>query len=309
MGDSDHRAQLLGGGAQTTPLIAAPRVWLVGAGPGDPDLLTVQALKLLARARVVIHDALVSDEILALAPQALRVPVGKRAGRVSTRQARINELLIEHARALDPRADDLVVRLKGGDPLIFARAQEEIDALRTAGIAFGVAPGITAAQAGHAAIGAPMTQRGQRRALVLSTPQVEAGGGSDLAWARPLLASGGGALYMAATAAARVQATLLVMGMAADLPAAWVVDASRPTQRITATTVGRLTQDAPAGGAPALLLIGCYTNAPAGRVAATPAAHSAESPGRARRRAAPSPASASADRARVDGSGTSFAGI
>jgi len=309
VGDSDHRARPLGGGAQTTPLAAAARVWLVGAGPGDPDLLTVQALKLLARARVVIHDALVSDEILALAPQALRVPVGKRAGRVSMRQARINALLIEHARALDPRADDLVVRLKGGDPLIFARAQEEIDALRAAGIAFGVAPGITAAQAGHAAIGAPMTQRGQRRALVLSTPQVEAGGGSDLSWARPLLASGGGVLYMAATAAARVQATLLVLGMATDLPAAWVVDASRPTQRITATTVGRLAQDAPAGGAPALLLIGCYTNAPAGRVAATPAAFSAETPGRARRRAAPSPASASADRARVDGSGTSFAGI
>ncbi|HPU50073.1 MAG TPA: uroporphyrinogen-III C-methyltransferase [Burkholderiaceae bacterium] len=235
----------------------APRVWLVGAGPGNPDLLTVQALKLLARARVVIHDALVSDDILALAPQALRVPVGKRAGRVSTRQARINELLVVHALALDPESDDLVVRLKGGDPLIFARAQEEIDALRAAGIAFGVAPGITAAQAGHAAIGAPMTRRGQRRALVLSTPQVEAGGGGDLSWARPLLASGGGALYMAATAAARVQATLLVMGMPADLPVTWVIDASLPTQRLVSSTLGRLARDAPVAGPPALLLIGC----------------------------------------------------
>lgn len=260
----------------TSPRAAAPRVWLVGAGPGDPDLLTVQALKLLARARVVIHDALVSDQILALAPQATRLPVGKRAGRLSTRQARINELLIEHARALDPGSDDLVVRLKGGDPLIFARAQEEIDALRAAGIAFGVAPGITAAQAGHAAIGAPMTQRGQRRALVLSTPQVEAGAASDLSWARPLLASGGGALYMAATAAARVQATLLVMGMAPDLPATWVVDASRPTQRIVPTTVGRLARDAPAGGAPALLLIGCEAKVTPNTALARQAAVSAQ---------------------------------
>lgn len=235
----------------------APRVWLVGAGPGDPDLLTVQALKLLARARVLIHDALVSEEILALAPQALRVPVGKRAGRVSTRQARINELLIEHARALDPRDDDLVVRLKGGDPLIFGRAQEEIDALNDAGIAFGVASGITAAQAAYALIGAPMTRRGQRRALVLSTPQVQAGDTSDIAWARPLLAAGGGALYMAATSAARVRSTLLVMGMPADLPAAWVIDASRASARIVPTTVGRLERDAPASGGPALLVIGC----------------------------------------------------
>jgi len=239
-----------------------PRVWLVGAGPGDPDLLTVQALKLLARARVVIHDALVSDEILALAPKALRVPVGKRAGRVSARQTHINALLIEHALALDPDADDLVVRLKGGDPLIFARAQEEIDALRAAGIPFGVAPGITAAQAAHAAIGAPMTRRGQRRALVLSTPQVEAGGSNDLSWARPLLASGGGVLYMAATAAARVQATLLVLGMAGDVPAVWVIDASRPTQRLVPTMVCRLAQDAPTGGGPALLLIGSPAIAP-----------------------------------------------
>ena len=272
-----------------------PRVWLVGAGPGDPDLLTVQALKLLARARVVIHDALVSEAILALAPQAMRVPVGKRAGRVSARQTHINSLLIEHAQALDPKTDDLVVRLKGGDPLIFARAQEEIDALRAAGIAFGVAPGITAAQAGHAAIGAPMTRRGQRRALVLSTPQVQTGDGNDLSWARPLLASGGGALYMAATAAARVQATLLVMGMPADLPVAWVVDASLPTQRVVASTVGRLAQDAPAAGAPALLLIGCEVAGGANMPAVQAFA---------RRRLATRPATTRATNANDDGSGT-----
>ena len=213
----------------------------------------------------------------------------------AAKAARINELLIEHAQALDPKTDDLVVRLKGGDPLIFARAQEEIDALRAAGIAFGVAPGITAAQAGHAAIGAPMTRRGQRRALVLSTPQVQTGDGNDLSWARPLLASGGGALYMAATAAARVQATLLVMGMPADLPAAWVVDASLPTQRVVASTVGRLAQDAPAAGEPALLLIGCEVAGGANMPAVQAFA---------RRRLATRPATTRATNANDDGSGT-----
>ena len=239
------------------------RVWLVGAGPGDPDLLTVQAVRLLARARVLIHDALVADEILALAPQARRVPVGKRAGRDSTPQSRINALIVEHARALPPDSDDLVVRLKGGDPLIFARAQEEIDALTDAGIAFAVAPGITAAQAAHASLRTPMTRRGERRALVLATPQRQAGDEADLSWARPLLAAGGGALYMAASRASRVRATLLVMGLPASLPAAWVVDASRPTERIVQTTLGRLHHDVPAGGPPALLLLGSDVGAAA----------------------------------------------
>ena len=254
---------------------AAPRVWLVGAGPGDPDLLTGQALRLLARARVLIHDALVSDEILALAPQALRVPVGKRAGRESTAQSRINTLLIEHAQALaaDPDPQSLVVRLKGGDPLIFARAQEEIDALRQAGIAFGVAPGITAAQAGYAALGSPMTRRGQRRALVLVTPQVQAGEAGDLSWARPLLAAGGGALYMAGSCAAPVRATLLVLGLPADLPAAWITNASRPDQQIVLTTLGQIEREVPAAGAPALLVLGHDA------VAAPPAPALARRPG------------------------------
>ncbi|MBU6269704.1 MAG: uroporphyrinogen-III C-methyltransferase [Betaproteobacteria bacterium] len=244
---------------------AAPRVWLVGAGPGDPDLLTGQALRLLARASVLIHDALVAEAILALAPQALRVPVGKRAGRPSTPQSRINTLLVDHARALlaDPRIapDRLVVRLKGGDPLIFARAQEEIDALRAAGIGYGVAPGITSAQAAFAALGTPMTRRGERRALVLTTPTVQAGDAADLSWARPLLAAGGGALYMAAGCAARVRATLLVLGLPASLPAAWVIDASRPTQRVLRTTLGAIDRDAPVDGAPALLVLGCDAHA------------------------------------------------
>ncbi|MEI8304334.1 MAG: uroporphyrinogen-III C-methyltransferase [Burkholderiales bacterium] len=242
-----------------------PRVWLVGAGPGDPDLLTGQALRLLGRARVLIHDALVAPAILALAPQALRVPVGKRAGRPSTPQSRINALLVSHARALaeDPQAspESLVVRLKGGDPLIFARAQEEIDALRAAGIGYGVAPGITSAQAAFAALGTPMTRRGERRALVLTTPQVQAGDDADLSWARPLIAAGGGALYMAAGCAARVRATLLVLGLPASLPAAWVVEASRPGQRVLRTTLGSLDRDAPTDGAPAVLVLGCEARA------------------------------------------------
>ena len=189
-------------------------------------------------------------------PRITGVLFCKRAGRDSTPQPRINQLIIEHALALDPSGDDLVVRLKGGDPLIFARAQEEIEALQAHGIAFGVAPGITAAQAGFAALGSPMTRRGQRRAVVLATPQVQAGEAADLAWARPLLGAGGGALYMAAGCAARVRATLLVLGMPADLPAAWITDASRPQQQIRHTTLGHIDRDAPANGPPALLVLG-----------------------------------------------------
>lgn len=233
-----------------------PRVWLVGAGPGDPDLLTGQALKLLARAEVLIHDALVADPILDLAPHARRIAVGKRGGRESVAQSTINQTLVDAARALRPDGDSLVVRLKGGDPLIFARAQEEIDALRAAGIAYGIAPGITAAQAGFAALGAPMTRRGERRALVLTTPTVQRGDDLDTAWARPIIAAGGGALYMAAGCAARVRNTLLILGLPASLPAAWVLDASRPTQRTIATTLGRIDRDAPPAGPPALLVLG-----------------------------------------------------
>lgn len=145
------------------------RVVLVGAGPGDVELLTLKAARLIREADFLVHDALVQSDILALARGAQIIPVGKRAGNPSARQSSINEILVECA-----RRGGLTVRLKGGDPLIFARAQEELNVLKTHGIPFEVVPGISTAQAAHAALAMPMTERGHRRAMVLATPQIHA---------------------------------------------------------------------------------------------------------------------------------------
>ncbi len=254
-------------------MAAAPlpgRVILVGAGPGSVDLLTLKAARLIAEADWLVHDALVQPEVLALARRAAIISVGKRAGRKSTRQNDINRTLIDCA-----RRGGLVVRLKGGDPLMFARAQEELEALREAGIAVDVVPGITTAQAAHAALAAPMTERGRRRSMVFATPQVQAPAGTagpagaatagkvDVQWARALVNAGGGALYMASTVAARTRATLLSLGMPADTPATWVVNVSLPGQAIVATTVGELGPLPPEqAGQPALLLLGTAAPAP-----------------------------------------------
>jgi uroporphyrin-III C-methyltransferase len=243
------------------------RVILVGAGPGSVDLLTLKAARLIAEADWLVHDALVQPEVLALAARAKLISVGKRAGRKSTRQHEINRTLIDCA-----RRGGVVVRLKGGDPLMFARAQEELEALREAGIAVEVVPGITTAQAAHAAIAAPMTERGRRRSMVFATPQVQAPPGVatdvssigeaapqqvDVQWARALVNAGGGALYMASTVAARTRATLLSLGMPADTPATWLVNVSLANQAVLPTTVGELGPLPPElAGQPALLLLG-----------------------------------------------------
>lgn len=249
--------------------VSAPvpgRVVLVGAGPGDAELLTLKAARLIGEARWLVHDALVHDDVLALARRATRIAVGKRAGRHSVPQVEINRLLVECA-----RQGGLVVRLKGGDPLLFARAQEEIEALDAAGIPVEIVPGITTAQAAHAALGVPMTRRGSRRAIVLATPQTERCPGptararagdrgerdDDLQWARAIVNAGGGAIYMAATAAARIRATLLSLGLPADTPVTWAIDVARPEATHLTGTLGGLGAPPPAfAGRPALLLVG-----------------------------------------------------
>ena len=158
-GPSGDRASGLGPG----------RVALVGAGPGDVELLTCKAARLIGEADWLVHDALVQPEVLALARRARIIAVGKRAGNPSARQSSINQILLDCA-----QRGGLTVRLKGGDPLIFARAQEELDVLHAAGVPVEVVPGISSAQAAHAALAMPMTERGRRRALVLATPQVHA---------------------------------------------------------------------------------------------------------------------------------------
>ena len=140
------------------------KVYLIGAGPGAADLITVRGAKLLAQADVVLHDALVEPELLALCPQAKRIAVGKRCGKLSTSQRFIYKRLVDAA-----YQHTTVVRLKGGDPMLFGRADEELAALEDAGIAYEIIPGITAAQAGAASLGRSLTLRGVARSIAFVT--------------------------------------------------------------------------------------------------------------------------------------------
>ena len=172
------------------------RVFLVGAGPGAPDLLTLRAARLLGEADIVFHDALVHPDTVALAARAEKFAVGKRCGKHSTVQAFINKRLVDAA-----RKHRVVVRLKGGDPMLFGRAQEEIEALAAAGIEVEVVPGVTAALAAAAELGVSLTRRGMSRNVVFATPRVGDGeAASD--WAEPLAAADTGAIYMGAGEAA-----------------------------------------------------------------------------------------------------------
>jgi uroporphyrin-III C-methyltransferase len=209
-------------------------VYLVGAGPGAADLLTLRAAKLLGEADIVFHDALVNPDVLALANRAERVAVGKRCGRHSTAQRFINKRLVDAARKYR-----LVVRLKGGDPMLFGRAQEEIDALRAAGVPFEVVPGITAALAAAAEFGTSLTRRGVSRNVVFATPRVGEGHApSD--WVTPLAHADTAAIYMGAGEAEALAAALLAQGRPASLPVVAVENASLPGSRAIVTDLGGL---------------------------------------------------------------------
>jgi uroporphyrin-III C-methyltransferase len=200
-------------------------VYLVGAGPGAPDLLTLRAADLLRRADIVFHDALVHADTLALAQRAEKIAVGKRCGRHSTAQRFINKRLIDAA-----RSHAVVVRLKGGDPLLFGRAQEEIDALEQHGIEYHIVPGITAALAASAAVGTSMTRRGLSRNVAFITPRTGAGE-QDHDWARSALAADTCAIYMGVGEAAQIAATLMARGASPDLPAVIVESATLSAER------------------------------------------------------------------------------
>jgi uroporphyrin-III C-methyltransferase len=205
---------------------ALGRVDFVGAGPGDPDLLTVRALRSLQAAEVVLHDALVGEAILALAPQARLIAVGKRAHRPSTAQRFINRSLVHCAQRYSR-----VVRLKGGDPGVFGRLEEEIAALRAAGITYGVVPGVSAAFAAAASLGAPLTERGVARSLTLLTARVGEGEAAH-DWARPAVASGSTlALYMAGRTLTQTAADLIAAGLAVSTPLAVVAAAATPQEQ------------------------------------------------------------------------------
>jgi uroporphyrin-III C-methyltransferase len=225
-------------------------VYLVGAGPGAADLLTVRAARLLGEADVVFHDALVGDEILSLASKAQKIAVGKRCGRHSTAQRFINKRLADAA-----ARHRVVVRLKGGDPMLFGRAHEEIDFLRRRHIRTEIVPGITAALAASAQLQVSLTRRGLSRSVVFATPRA-AEGEAPCGWVRAVAAADTAVLYMACMDAARVRDELLSAGMRAAMPVA-IAEAVSLQSTTHVGTLGNLPQlAARCSGGPALLLIG-----------------------------------------------------
>jgi uroporphyrin-III C-methyltransferase len=226
-------------------------VYIVGAGPGAPDLLTLRAAKLLERADIVFHDALVHPDTVALARRAEKIAVGKRCGKHSTAQRFINKRLVDAAAKYA-----IVVRLKGGDPMLFGRAQEEIAALESAGVPYEVVPGVTAALAASAALGVSLTQRGVARSVALVTPRVGEGEApSD--WINSVVAADATAIYMGAGQAEAIAAALIAAGKSPSTPVAVVENASLPSARARYTTLAGLPsiQKTDAAG-PAVLLVG-----------------------------------------------------
>jgi len=233
-------------------------VYLVGAGPGDPELLTLRAVRLLMTADVVLPDDLVSDEVLALAsPSALVIPVGKRCGQPRITQAGIHALMLEHA-----SADRSVLRLKSGDPLIFGRAGEEIAFLTDARIPFEIVPGITAAFAVAAELKTPLTDRSSASKLIFATahhaaPQPDKPATLELTpkWEGAFPPDATLVLYMPGRRFRLLADELIASGIDAHTPCIAVSNASTPQQHIHRTTLAALEDDA-VGPAPVLMLIG-----------------------------------------------------
>lgn len=226
------------------------KVYLVGAGPGDPDLLTLKALRVLRSADVVLHDALVSAEILALLPRPAKLlNVGKRCGRKAITQEQINSLLVEFA-----REGRTVVRLKSGDPLIFGRAGEEMEALRCAGIEFEVVPGITAGVAAAATLQVPLTDRRSASRILFLTAH-RAPGNGDPDWSSIASADTAAVIYMPGDDYGKVADRLCAAGVPEDRPCAIVANVSRPEQQVYVMNVGGL-EWVPPLASPALLIVG-----------------------------------------------------
>jgi len=228
-------------------------VWLVGAGPGDPDLLTRKAEWLMRAATVIFYDALVGPGVLGLTDPATRlVPVGKRSGRHSKDQASIDRLIVDAA-----LAGERVVRLKGGDPAIFGRATEELEACRAAGVPVAICPGVTAASAAAASLGASLTLRGLARKLVFVTAHARAGEDLDLDWQALADPEATLAIYMGKAAAGKVSSNLIARGLLPETPVAIVESASLPDEKYVTTRLDLLPIAARSlGNGPALLLIG-----------------------------------------------------
>ena len=227
------------------------KVYLVGAGPGAPDLLTLRAARLLEAADVVLHDALVHPDTLALAKRARLVDVGKRYGKVSTEQRFINRALLEAA-----RTHAVVVRLKVGDPMLFGRAQEELEALAQAGIECEVVPGVTAALAAAAATRISLTRRGVARTVAFLTPRVGRDEAAS-AWLPAAMGADTVVLYMAAGASQSIANELIAAGKPAGMPAVVVESATLPGEQRLFTTLAALAAEAlPRAHGPVVMALG-----------------------------------------------------
>lgn len=228
----------------TTP---TGKVVLIGAGPGAADLITVRGARLLAQAEVVLHDALVTEEMLALCPQAIKIPVGKRSGQRSTAQTFINEQLVDCARHYG-----LVVRLKGGDPMLFGRADEELQALEDAGIAVEIVPGITTAFAAAAAARQPLTKRGIARSVAFFTSSAA----PDHPEQATLPDCDTLVQYMGGREAAATAQKLLSLGRSGSTPVIVIENCSRENQHIIRLRLSDLAQGLPGMSGPVLVMIG-----------------------------------------------------
>jgi uroporphyrin-III C-methyltransferase len=227
-------------------------VSIVGAGPGPVDLMTLRALDRLQRAEVVVHDRLISPDVLARVPAgAQRLYVGKALGDHSVPQAGIHALLVQHA-----RAGQRVVRLKGGDPYVFGRGGEEVQALQAEGIAFEVVPGVTAASGCSAAAGIPLTHRDLSASCVF-LPGHLADDDATHDWAALARPGQTRVFYMGIQRLPHIAERLMAHGLSPDTPAAIVRDGTRPSQTVLACPLHRLVQVSPAyGPQPGLLIIG-----------------------------------------------------
>lgn len=233
---------------------AKGKVWLVGAGPGDPELLTRKAERLIRCASVIFYDALVGPDVLALAAAHARLtPVGKRSGRHSKGQDAINDLIV-HAALLGER----VVRLKGGDPAIFGRAHEEMEACHDAGVEFAICPGITAASAAAAQLGVSLSLRRVARKVTFVTAHACAGEELGLDWHALAAPSTTLAIYMGKAAAREVSSGLIAARLAPDTPVALVENVTLPDQRIIHSRLDMLPLVARTalGDGPVVILVG-----------------------------------------------------